>query len=84
MAIYFCMVASAALAFDRYMVWWVTGACFISYVVLVPAAQWYQPTLKPMEYREIMPVLISMLAIGVVQYYVLRCARLQLGSSATK
>ena len=31
-----------------------------------------------MTYRETMPVMISMLAIGVVQYYVLRCARIEL------
>ena len=35
-AIYFCMVASAALSFDRYMVWWVTGGCVLSYLFLVP------------------------------------------------
>jgi serine/threonine-protein kinase len=78
--IYFCMVAGAALTFDRYMVWWITGACLISYAVLVPAAQWYQPGLERMTYREAMPMMISMLAIGVIQYYVLRCARIQLGN----
>ncbi len=75
--IYFCMVASAALAFDRYMVWWVTAACMISYALLIPASRWYDPTLDTVSYREAVPVIITMLAIGVVQYYVLRCARLQ-------
>ena len=78
--IYLCMVASAALSFDRYMVWWVTGACMLAYLLLVPASHWYQPMLEPMTYRESMPIVISMLAIGVVQYYVLRCARVQLAS----
>lgn len=77
-AIYFCMLASAALSFDRYMVWWVTAACMLSYLVLSLVAPWYEPELERMAYREIMPVMISMLAIGVIQYYVLRCARVQL------
>ena len=77
-AIYFCMLASAALSFDRYMVWWVTAACMLSYLFLSLVAPRYQPGLENMTYREIMPVTISMLAIGVIQYYVLRCARVQL------
>jgi serine/threonine-protein kinase len=76
--LYFCMVASAALTFNRYVVWWVTGACMTAYVALVYAYESLQPGFQRMEYREIMPVVICMLVIGVVQYYVLRCIRLQL------
>lgn len=77
-ALYFCMVASAALSFDRYLVWWVTGACMASFMVLLAGSRIVQPQVEAMPYRESMPILISMLAIGVVQYYVLRCARIQL------
>ncbi len=77
--IYFCMVASAALSFNRYMVWWVTAACIAAYLCLILAAQWYAPELPRVEYQEVVPFVISMLAVGVVQYYVLRCARVQLG-----
>ncbi|MFO7908375.1 MAG: serine/threonine-protein kinase [Pirellulaceae bacterium] len=81
-AIYFCMVASAALSFDRYLVWWVTGGCLLSYGILAFATRWYSPDFETMTYREIMPVMISMLAIGVIQYYVLRCTRPRLTLSA--
>lgn len=74
-AIYFCMLAGAGLSFDRYLVWWATGACMLSYGLLNLAARWYEPAGEPMVYRELMPVLISMLAIGVIQYYILRGAR---------
>jgi hypothetical protein len=49
-----------------------------AYVALVYAYESLQPGFQRMEYREIMPVVICMLVIGVVQYYVLRCIRLQL------
>ena len=48
---------------------------FVTLLVVFPAVK---PALESMPYRQAMPILISMLAIGVVQYYVLRCARVQL------
>ena len=78
MAIYFCMVASAALSFDRYMVWLVTAACMVSYAVVVVGSRWYWPALASVGYREMIPITLAMLVIGVIQYYVLRCARVEL------
>ncbi len=78
LVIYFCMVAGAALSFDRYLVWLVTAACMLSYALVVFASKWYQPDLGPVLFREAIPVTIAMLTIGVIQYYVLRCARVQL------
>ncbi len=78
LVIYFCMVAGAALSFDRYLVWLVTAACMLSYSVAVYASKWYTPALGPVPLRETIPVAIAMLTIGVIQYYVLRCARVEL------
>ncbi len=72
------MVAGAALSFDRYLVWLVTATCMFSYAVVVFASKWYQPGVAPVPFREAIPVTIAMLTIGVIQYYVLRCARVQL------
>ena len=68
--IYLCMVASAALSFDRHMVWLVTGACVAAYAVVVVT------TVPSPPIRLTIPVAISIAAIGLVQYYVLRCCRL--------
>ncbi len=78
LAIYFCMVAGAALSFDRYLVWLVTAAAMLSYGLVVCVSRWYQPDLRSVQLREAMPFTIAMLTIGVIQYYVLRCARVQL------
>lgn len=79
-SLYFCMVAGAALSFDRYLVWWVTAGCMLSYGILVFVTPWYAANFETMSYSEIMPVMISMPAIGVIQYYVLRCTRPRLNS----
>ena len=42
--IYLCMVASAALSFDRHMVWFVTAACVVSYALVVVMSPWLHPT----------------------------------------
>jgi serine/threonine-protein kinase len=76
--IYLCMVASAALSFDRHMVWLVTVACLVSYVVVVVTSPLFHPTLPLVPIRHTIPVAISILAIGLVQYYVLRCCRVQM------
>jgi serine/threonine-protein kinase len=68
--IYLCMVASAALSFDRHMVWLVTAACVLSYVIVVITSSSGLPV------RHTIPMAISIAAIGLVQYYVLRCCRL--------
>ena len=74
--LYLCMVAGAALSFDRHMVWLVTGVSIAAYWIVVVVSPWSHPTLALPEFRETAPVAISMLAIGLIQYYVLRCARL--------
>jgi serine/threonine-protein kinase len=67
--IYLCMVASAGLSFDRHMVWLVTAACVASYAIVVI-------TTSPIpSIRHTIPVAISIAAIGLVQYYILRCCR---------
>jgi tRNA A-37 threonylcarbamoyl transferase component Bud32 len=76
--IYLCMVASAALSFDRHMVWLVTVACLVSYAVVVVTSPMFHPTLPLVPIRHTIPVAISILAIGLVQYYVLRCCRVQM------
>jgi tRNA A-37 threonylcarbamoyl transferase component Bud32 len=76
--IYLCMVASAGLSFDRHMVWLVTAACVVSYAILVATSPWLHPTLSSPPIRHTIPVAISIAAIGLVQYYVLRCCRVAL------
>jgi hypothetical protein len=76
--IYLCMVASAALSFDRHMVWLVTAACVVSYAIVVSASPWIHPLLPLVPIRHTIPVAISIVAIGLVQYYVLRCCRVQM------
>ncbi len=74
--IYFCMVSGAALSFDRYLVWVVTGSVVVSYLLVVATAPWLHPDMPLPEFRRTVPVAISILAIGLVQYFVLRCSRL--------
>jgi eukaryotic-like serine/threonine-protein kinase len=75
--IYLCMVASAALAFDRHLVWIVTAASVIAYGTVVLASYVLRPGLAMPPIHHTIPVAISMVAIGLVQYYVLRCSRVQ-------
>lgn len=73
--IYLCMVASAALSFRRHMIWLVTAACFVSYAIVVATSPVLHPTVQMPEIRHTIPMAISIAAIGLVQYYVLRCCR---------
>lgn len=82
--LYLCMVAGTALSFDRHMVWLVTGVSIAAYCVVVIVSPWAHPELGIPEFRQTAPVAISMLAIGLIQYYVLRCARLQQMCESTK
>jgi hypothetical protein len=76
--IYLCMVASAALSFDRHMVWFVTAACVVSYTFVVVTSPMFHPFVLPVPIRHTIPVAISIVAIGLIQYYVLRCCRVQM------
>ena len=76
--IYFCMVASAALSFDRHLVWWVTGVALVSYQTVVFTSPWLRPDVDMPPFRQVVPTAISIVAIGLVQYFVLRCARVHL------
>jgi len=67
--IYLCMVASAGLSFDRHMVWLVTAACVMAYALVVATSA------EPPPIRHTIPIAISIAAIGLVQYYMLRCCR---------
>ena len=53
--IYFCMVASAALSFDRHLVWLVTAACVLSYEIVVVASPWCHPELAQPPFRHTIP-----------------------------
>jgi eukaryotic-like serine/threonine-protein kinase len=76
--IYLCMVASAGLSFDRHMVWLVTAACVVSYALVVATSGLLHPNVPALSIRHTIPVAISIVAIGMVQYYVLRCCRVAL------
>ncbi len=76
--IYLCMVASAALSFDRHMVWLVTAGCVVSYALVVLLSPRLHPELPLVPIRNSMPAAISIFAIGLIQYYVLRCCRVQM------
>ncbi|NLX56570.1 MAG: serine/threonine protein kinase [Planctomycetaceae bacterium] len=76
--IYLCMAASAGLSFDRHMVWLVTAACVVSYALVVATTGWLHPDVPNPPVRHTIPVAISIVAIGLVQYYVLRCCRVAL------
>ncbi|MHB0958659.1 MAG: serine/threonine-protein kinase [Pirellulaceae bacterium] len=76
--IYLCMVASAALSFDHRMVWLVTAACVVSYAIVVITSPLLHPLVPSVPIRHTIPVAISIVAIGLVQYYVLRCCRVQM------
>lgn len=81
--IYPCMVASAALSFDRYLVWWVTGIALASYQVVVFTSPWLHPDLLPPPFRHTVPMAISIVAVGLVQYFVLRCSRVRIHTAPT-
>jgi hypothetical protein len=70
-------VAAAALTFDRYMVWLVTGVALLAYGVVVVTHPWIHPTLPAAEWRVTIPMLISMAVVGLIQYFVLRCLSAQ-------
>ena len=72
------MVASAGLSFDRHMIWLVTAACVVSYALVVATTGWLHPDVPNPPIRHTIPVAISIVAIGLVQYYVLRCCRVAL------
>ncbi len=76
--IYLCMVASAGLSFDRHMVWWVTAACVVSYALVVSTSGWFHPDVAAPPLRHTFPMAIGIAAIGLVQYYMLRCCRVAL------
>jgi hypothetical protein len=75
--IYPCMVAAAALTFNRYVVWMITGALVTSYTLVASTVPFVRPELPRPDLRQTVPVAISIVVIGLVQYYVLRCARMQ-------
>jgi eukaryotic-like serine/threonine-protein kinase len=81
--IYLCMVASAALSFDRHLVWWVTGVALVSYQIVVFVSPWLRPEVDMPPFRQVVPTAIGIVAIGLVQYFVLRCARVYLPHSST-
>jgi eukaryotic-like serine/threonine-protein kinase len=76
--IYLCMVASAALSFRRHMIWLVTAACFLAYAIVVATSPILHPGVALPLFRHTIPMAISIAAIGLVQYYVLRCCRVTL------
>lgn len=63
------------------MVWLVTVACVVSYCIVVLTGPRCDPQVEMMPYRVTIPMAISMLAIGLVQYYVVRCARAHMAQS---
>ncbi len=73
--LYLCMVAGSALSFDRHMVWLVTIASVVAYSIVVMASPWAHPLLPAPSFVETAPITISLLAIGMIQYFVLRCMR---------
>ncbi|MBM4088139.1 MAG: serine/threonine protein kinase [Planctomycetes bacterium] len=75
--IYPCMIAAAALTFNRYVVWMITGALVTSYTLVASTVPLIRPELPRPDLRQTVPVAISIVVIGLVQYYVLRCARMQ-------
>jgi serine/threonine-protein kinase len=76
--IYLCMVASAALSFDRHLVWLVTAASVSAYELVVVTSMMFRQDLVMPPLHNTVPVAISIAAIGLIQYFVLRCSRLQL------
>jgi hypothetical protein len=76
--IYLCMVASAALSFDRHLVWLVTAASVIAYELVVVTSLAFRSDLLMPPLHHTVPMAISIAAIGLIQYFVLRCSRLQL------
>jgi len=76
--IYLCMVASAGLSFDRHLVWLMTAACVVSYAMVVGTSSWLHPDVPTPPIRHTIPVAISIVAIGMVQYYMVRCCRVAL------
>lgn len=73
--IYYCLVASAALSFSKRMVGTMTVGVLLSYGLLVLASQWW---IRPATFDQTVPFAIGLLVIGLIQYFVLRCVRLQM------
>ena len=76
--IYLCMVAGAGLSFDRRIVWLVTAACVASYATVVVTSSLLHPLVPTPPIRHTIPVAISIVVVGMVQYYMLRCCRVAL------
>jgi hypothetical protein len=76
--IYYCLTASAALSFSKRMVGAMTIGVTLSYGLLVLASQWWP---QPATFNETVPFSIGLLVIGLIQYFVLRCVRLQMPTS---
>ncbi len=74
--IYYCLVASAALTFSKRMVGTLTVGVLLSYGLLVLASRWWLPPTATFD--ETVPFTIGLIAIGLIQYFVLRCVRLQM------
>jgi hypothetical protein len=76
--IYYCLVASAALSFSKRMVGAMTMGVMLSYGMLVLVSQWWP---KPATFDETVPFSIGLVVVGLIQYFVLRCVRLQMPTS---
>jgi hypothetical protein len=60
------------------LVWLMTAACVVSYAIVVATSGLLHPYVPTPPIRHTIPMAISIVVIGLVQYYVLRCCRVAL------
>jgi hypothetical protein len=75
--LYPCMVAATVLSFDRHLVWLATVAALVAYLLVALVSPWTHPVESAPTFRQTAPVAISMVALGLIQYFALRCANLR-------
>lgn len=73
-SVYFLIVVLAGLRFSIPLVWFATGGCLASYLIIIANAFWFRPQFRVARYHEAI-VGLSMLVLGVLIGQILRAVR---------